>query len=214
MKLLVTRRSLRWILRWTARGFFAFAFATLVYSAFVVFDAWTFQRRARSELTSTPGGRKPSRIGPDGLIGSIEVPRLGLSAAIFEGTSTTTLRRAVGHISATALPGESGNVALAGHRDTFFRPLENIRRDDIINVTVAGGVYPYRVVSTRVVAPTDVSVLSAAAIETLTLVTCYPFSFVGPAPDRFIVRAEAMKGDRTTKCARPVVATIEPTARY
>src|SRR6202041_1284198 len=125
-----------------------------------------------------------------GLIGRVEIPRLGLSAMLIEGDDARTLRRAVGHIPGTSLPGQSGNIALSGHRDTFFRPLRNIRENDIIVVTTLGGEFRYRVTSMRVVSPHDVAVLKASAGEILTLVTCYPFYFAGTAPNRFIVRAE------------------------
>jgi sortase A len=124
------------------------------------------------------------------MMGRIEIPRLGLSVIVAEGTDEVTLRRAAGHIEGTQLPGTSGNVGIAGHRDTLFRALQNIRRDDVISFTTLQGAYRYRVVSTRVVGPYDVAVLSPDNHEILTLVTCYPFYFVGPAPDRFIVRAE------------------------
>ena len=107
-----------------------------------------------------------------------------------EGTTAKTLRRAVGHIAGTALPGQPGNVGVSGHRDTFFRPLRNIRENDIITLTTVNGEYRYRVVFTKVVRPENVAVLNATGNEVLTLVTCYPFYFVGPAPYRFIVRAE------------------------
>jgi sortase A len=132
----------------------------------------------------------PPAIGPDGLIGRIKIPRIGLSAIVFSGTDKKTLRQAVGHIRSTALPGHPGNAGLAGHRDRFFRPLKDIRKDDIITVTTLRGEYSYRVVSTRVVAPTEISVLLPTGTETLTLVTCYPFYFVGSAQERFIVRAK------------------------
>ena len=125
-----------------------------------------------------------------GLIGRIDIPRLGLSAIVTEGVGTKNLRRAVGHIPGTALPGRPGNIGISGHRDTFFRPLRKIRRDDIITLTTLLGEYRYRVVSTRIVRPDDVAVLRTSGDEILTLVTCYPFYFVGPAPYRFIVRAD------------------------
>jgi sortase A len=90
----------------------------------------------------------------------------------------------------TALPGAAGNVGISAHRDSFFRPLRDVRRDDIIVFTTLAGKFRYRVVSTRIVLPTEVSVLNPSSKEVLTLVTCYPFFFIGPAPDRFIVRAE------------------------
>jgi sortase A len=126
-----------------------------------------------------------------GLIGRIDIPRLGLSAIVIEGTSATSLRRAVGHITGTALPGQPGNVGISGHRDTFFRPLRNIRRNDIITLTTLFGDYRYRVVSTRIVRPDSVAELDPSRDEILTLVTCYPFYYVGPAPNRFIVKALA-----------------------
>ena len=119
----------------------------------------------------------------------IEVPRINLSAVAREGVDTRTLRRAVGHIPGTAWPGERGNAAFAAHRDTFFRPLKGVRRGDEVIVTTSDGVFRYAVTGTRVVEPTDVSVLDPTSGTTLTLVTCYPFDFVGSAPQRFIVRA-------------------------
>jgi sortase A len=129
-------------------------------------------------------------IGPDGLIGRMEILRLGLSVVVVEGTDKPTLRRAAGHITGTGLPGQPGNVGIAAHRDTFFRPLRNIQRDDVITLTTLRGEFHYRVVSTKIVSPYDVAVLNPDGNEILTLVTCYPFYFVGAAPDRFIVRAE------------------------
>ena len=110
-------------------------------------------------------------------------------AIIVEGTSGRALRRAVGHITGTALPGETGNVVVAGHRDTFFRALRNIREDDEVTLTTPDGAYRYRVDSIAVVEPEDTQVLSDSGESVLTLVTCYPFYFVGPAPQRFVVRA-------------------------
>jgi sortase A len=123
------------------------------------------------------------------VVGRLEIPRLNLAVMVREGADEATLSRAVGHIPGTALPGNIGNVGLAGHRDTFFRALRNIRADDEIKIQTTAGTYRYVVKSTRVVTPRDVSVLQASGGETLTLVTCYPFYYVGSAPKRFIVRA-------------------------
>jgi sortase A len=106
-----------------------------------------------------------------------------------EGTGKSILGRAAGHIAGTALPGQPGNIGISAHRDTFFRALRNIRRDDTIVLTTLGGDYRYRVLSTKVVSPYDVGVLNSSSDQILTLVTCYPFYFVGAAPSRFIVRA-------------------------
>ena len=129
-------------------------------------------------------------VADGGLIGRIEITRLGLSAIVAQGIDKRTLRRAVGHIPGTALPGQVGNVGIAGHRDTFFRPLQDIDVDDVIMLTTLWGEFRYRVVSSQVVGPNDTAVLDPTANDVLTLVTCHPFYFVGPAPDRFIVRAE------------------------
>jgi sortase A len=123
------------------------------------------------------------------VLGRLEIPRLGMKVIVDEGVSDGVLRRAVGHIPQTALPGERGNVALAGHRDTFFRPLRKIQAGDAIALRTPAGDFNYRVESTAVVVPTDVRVLKPSADPMLTLVTCFPFYYVGSAPDRFVVRA-------------------------
>lgn len=183
------------ILQWTQGILFTGAVLMLGYCGFVLADTLLFQQGEQVKLDHLLVDRKanPSTAlsveAMGGLVGRIEVPRLGLSAMVVEGTGATSLRRAVGHIRGTALPGQQGNVGISGHRDTFFRPLRNIRRNDMIGLTTLTGEFQYRVVSTRIVAPSDVTVLDASGGEILTLVTCHPFYFIGPAPDRFIVRA-------------------------
>ena len=124
------------------------------------------------------------------LVGRLDIPRIGISVMVVEGVDGGDLRRAAGHIPGTALPGEAGNVGIAAHRDTFFRPLRAIQRNDTITVSTLQGVYRYRVVSMKVVGPEDIQVLYPTGRDTLTLVTCFPFNYVGPAPKRFIVRAD------------------------
>src|SRR4029453_9229449 len=119
----------------------------------------------------------------------LEIPVAGISAIVAAGTDARTLRRGVGHIDGTALPGEPGNVALAGHRDTVFRGLRKLRPEDRIRLITATGSFEYAVASLQAVAPERGALLAASSYPTLTLVTCYPFYFVGPAPLRFIVRA-------------------------
>jgi sortase A len=200
MTLTMTRDSVRRILRWTRSVLFIIAASVLAYCAFVIIDAWNFQRVERrqlerllpvhDEVTFGSPLRKTSPAISGDLIGLIRISRLGMSVVVIEGTSAKVLRRGAGHIPGTALPGHPGNVAISGHRDTFFLPLENIRHNDIITLTTLLGDYRYRVVSTSIVTPYDVSVLNQSRNEILTLVTCYPFNFVGPAPGRFIVRAK------------------------
>ena len=120
-----------------------------------------------------------------------EVPRLHLSAAIAEGDDESTLGKAVGHLADTPLPWQqTGNAAFAAHRDGLFRPLRDIRVNDDVRVVTAHGEFLYRVKKTQVVNPEDVWVLAPTKAATVTLITCYPFSFVGHAPQRFIVQAE------------------------
>ena len=127
-----------------------------------------------------------------GVIGRLEIPNLHLVAMVEEGADAGTLRRAVGHIPGTALPGGKGNVGLAGHRDTFFRVLREIQVNDDIELQSGNETYRYVVESTQIVGPRDVQVLRPSATASLTLVTCYPFYYVGSAPKRFIVRAGLM----------------------
>ena len=195
MRLRVARAPLRRALEWMRRLLFAAGVSLLGYCAYVLADAHAFQAKQRRQLeqllvirTSSPGA--PTTVAAGGLIGRIEIARLSFSAIVVEGTSAKTLRRAIGHIEGTALPGQTGNTGLSGHRDTFFRPLRNIRRNDTITVTTLLGQYRYRVLSTKVVRPSDIGVLEHTGNEILTLITCYPFYFVGPAPARFVVRAE------------------------
>ena len=199
MKLLIGRQAMRRILRWTHCALIGTGVAVLAYCGFILADAWMFQQRANAELErrlvhgsagKAEGGEVPPAVGEDGLIGRIEIARIGLSAMVVEGTDRSTLRRAAGHVLHTALPGQPGNIGIAGHRDTFFRPLRNVLQDDVVTLTTMRGEFRYRVVSTRVVVPEEVSVLRSTADEVLTLVTCYPFYFAGSAPSRFIVRAE------------------------
>jgi sortase A len=123
------------------------------------------------------------------LLGRLDVPRIGLSAMVADGTSSRVLRLAIGHVPGTAVPGSLGNVALVAHRDTFFRRLGELHRGDLIQVTVPGSQYHYKVVFTSIISPSETWVLQPATGQTLTLITCYPFHFVGAAPNRFVVRA-------------------------
>jgi sortase A len=147
------------------------------------------QRRFVPAEPAPPSATPAPALPPDELVGRIEVPRLKLRAIIAEGTDARTLRRAVGHLEGTPLPGEAGNVVLAGHRDTFFRALKDIRADDVVRITTPRGRFEYVVEATAVVEPTRTDVLDPTALPSVTLVTCYPFHLVGDAPDRFVVRA-------------------------
>ena len=210
------------LLGWSQYVFFTIGFLVVSYvslsllesSLFQTYQSWQFERATKSMQTpmskadfrpqTLPADREgvndrevanpviARRASP--ALGRIEISSIGLAAMILEGTDDSTLRRAVGQIPGTSLPGRSGNVAIAGHRDTFFRPLRNIRKDDEIKLSTLNGSYLYRVDSTRVVEPENIQVLEASDEAILTLVTCYPFNFVGSAPKRFIVRASRDRG--------------------
>jgi len=128
-------------------------------------------------------------------LGVIEIPSLGLQVPLLEGTDDLTLDRGVGHIAGTASPGESGNIGIAGHRDGFFRRLKDIHVGDTIDIQSQQGSSHYRVDEIQIVSPDDVSVLGPRTRPSLTLVTCYPFYFVGSAPSRYIVHATLANGD-------------------
>lgn len=139
-------------------------------------------------VASTPAA-SPAKLAK-GVIGRIEIPRLKISAIIAEGVDTPTLKRAVGHIPSTRLPGEVGNVGLAAHRDGFFRGLGEVRKKDLIRIVTPQGTYSYHVEWGEVMEPHRVDVLDSTKERWITLVTCYPFNWIGKAPKRFIVRAE------------------------
>ena len=167
------------------------ALAAFIWCGLLVLRAHLAQRRAsavlnRDILIHPPD---PVAIQPDRPLGRIDIPRVQVSSVILEGVGNETLALSVGHVPGTALPGSNGNVALAAHRDTFFRGLEHIRVGDHIVLTTGGSDRRYRVDSTRIVGPNDVWVLNEVGAPTLTLITCYPFRYLGPAPKRFIVQA-------------------------
>jgi sortase A len=167
----------------------------LGYVAYCYFCAYAFQRTQSISVNRFTAPAAPAikhDIAEGTAIGRMEIARLGLSVTFLEGDSSSILRRAVGHVPGTAMPGEPGNIALAGHRDTFFRALRQIRDGDTVTVDTESGEYRYIVESTSIVAPTDTEVLNSRGRDELTLVTCYPFYYIGPAPDRFIVHARRL----------------------
>ena len=123
-------------------------------------------------------------------IGWLEIPRVGLSGVVVHGDDETALNVGIAHLPETPLPWSGGNSALAAHRDTFFRPLRDVRPADVLRLKAPHGEFEYRVRETFVVDPEDVWVLGPTLAPTLTLITCYPFNYLGSAPHRFIVRAE------------------------
>jgi len=184
-------------------------FSMLGYCAVLVIQARQYQRWARQQIQQAgPELEKPSPVQPaeqtfqreplveNGAtppIGRIDIPRIHVSAMVADGDSPQVLRIAVGHVPGTARPGQAGNTVLAAHRDSFFRGLGEMKRADVIRLTFPGGEYLYTVEFVAVVNPDETWVMEPAAGQALTLITCYPFHFIGPAPKRFVVRAHRVE---------------------
>jgi sortase A len=199
------REAIRSGARSFERALFLVAFLALGYVAWMELDRLAYQRtesarfaRAVAESATASMGAKGSfgasavreRKPPaSGLIGRLTIPAANVDAIVTEGVDDPILDRAVGHLPNTPLPGEAGNVALAGHRDTFFRGLAKLELGDSIELVTTAGTYDYVVEDLRIVEPTETQVLAPGPSPTLTLITCYPFRYIGSAPQRFIVRA-------------------------
>jgi sortase A len=181
-----------------------YCYSYLYRTTYQIYEGWKFDHEAPAPvieerppalpvLLPDPdhGAPAPKNSGSASVIGRISIPRLHLSAIVEEGVDDVTLSRAVGHIPGTAFPGETGNIGVAGHRDTFFRALKDLQPNDEIDFTTHSGRFRYTVESLRVVEPDNVEVLKSEGGETLTIVTCFPFQYIGNAPRRFIVHAVA-----------------------
>ena len=196
------------LIRWSRRLFFIGGTLALGYVGFTLIDARLYQASAERSLETQIQVEREHRVGvampsaqpamepatrpalkKGDVLGLMDIPRLGLSVAVLQGTSSRTLRLGVGHLESTPLPGEAGNSAIAGHRDTFFRDLKDIRPKDEIQLQTATALFRYEVDWVKVVEPDDLSVLAPSSESAITLVTCYPFYLVGPAPRRFVVHA-------------------------
>ncbi len=187
---------------WLPRGLMALGVACLLFYGVVTAQSRRYQRTAKADVeqmvsvnrTADVSNKVPAVASPlatGDLIGRVDIPRINLSAAVAEGDDEKTLGKAVGHLPDTPFPWQQkGNVAFAAHRDGLFRPLEKIRLEDEVRVVTSRGEFHYRVKKTHIVNPDDVWVVAPTATPTLTLITCYPFSYVGNAPQRFIVQAE------------------------
>jgi len=167
----------------------------------------------REEVAPAPEAAPRRTYAPGSAVGRIEIPRLGVSAVIKAGSDARTLRLAVGYIPGTGLPGARGNFGLAGHRDTFFRKLRDINPDDEIRIVTTDGVFLYHVQRTSIVMPQDVWVLNPTDYPALTLVTCYPFNYIGSAPKRFIVRAALQTTESPARSTVSKSAATVPAVR-
>lgn len=209
------RRRSAGFLGWLERGLWLTGALALLWVFGVRLDAFAFQlwqgqrlEQLRSSLrpgeappaelpgeedAESPAAPARDHLAPGEPEGRLTIPRLEVDVVVAHGTGEATLRRAVGHIPGTGLPGSGGNVGLAGHRDHYFRPLEAVQEGDEILFDTLDGSFRYRVEWIGQVEPSDVWVLNPTSDPSLTLVTCYPFRYVGSAPRRFIVRARQVE---------------------
>ncbi len=211
--LAATKRRSGWV--WTEVVLWTVAAASALVISFSVADRALFsarQQRALDESLRSAEADPTAKVGSDPshpsaatsarqlpFVAKLEIPSIALSALVVDGVDAQTLRRAVGRIPASSRPGEPGDVALAGHRDSDFRALGQLDRGDPLILRTGDGEFRYEVESIRIVAPQRIDVLTPADHPTLTLVTCYPFHYVGPAPLRYIVRArEVARPSRKT----------------
>jgi|SRR5580658_7210294 sortase A len=194
-------KALRWIQRTLlVAGIAALSVWAGQYLISTVWEAWANRvfdvEVAEDQIRPQPGTVLNPPALDGSLMGRLSIPRLHLSAMVREGVGESTLSLALGHVPSTAVPGQKGNVAIAGHRDTLFRSLRGIRKYDLIRFeTRSSGSYLYQVSSMVIVDPTNISVLQASPDSELTLITCYPFNYVGSAPKRFIVKAREVDRD-------------------
>jgi len=184
-----TRKNRTLILRALHYVFLIGGILGLAYAGYFIAEAHAYQASEEWRFENVSKNEQPPFVLEGGVIGELGISRLGLKVIVVQGDSSKILQRAVGHLPETALPGEWGNVVLAGHRDSFFRPLRNIQSGDAITLKTSDGDLRYEVESTSVVSPNDVRALEPSSERMLTLITCFPFYYAGPAPNRFIVRA-------------------------
>jgi sortase A len=170
--------------------------AALAWVGFRLGSAAWFERQTIAALDSlrqmprSESAPRPQTLPVGEPIGTLELTRVGLSGVVVEGDSDAVLDRAIGHLPDTPLPWQDGNSAFAAHRDTIFRPLKDVRLGDVLRLKTPHGDFDYRVSETLIVKPDEVWVLDPTPVTTLTLISCWPFNYIGHAPERFVVRAE------------------------
>jgi sortase A len=188
----------RLVQRWLARLLIAGGAIALMWVAGNLVLAMSNRRQYEATLErmrSSPSAEAP--VAPVSLpvgepIGTLEIVRVGLSGVVVEGDDDSVLDWAIGHLPDTPLPWHTGNSALAAHRDALFRPLRGVRLGDVLRLKTPHGDFDYVVRETMIVEPDELWVLDPTPVSILTLISCYPFNFIGDAPKRFIVRAERM----------------------
>jgi sortase A len=172
--------------------------------AYVSAEYWSMYRAQRSleaqwERQSAVAAQASGQpvLSPEDLLTRVSIPKINLDAIVVEGAGRKQLSIGPGHITTTALPGESGNSVITGHRDTFFRHIYELNKGDDIVVRRNGQTFHYEVTGKKVVHPEDISVLDPTSDGQLTLITCYPIYYIGPAPQRLVVFSKLVEGAGT-----------------
>jgi sortase A len=155
---------------------------------------WSKQQERRAAQT-----QKTSESVPSGGLTRLSIPKINLAAIVVEGTGPKQLLLGPGHMEDTATPGENGNAVISGHRDTFFRHIYELQKGDEVFVQRSGKTYRYAVQSKLVVQPTDLSVINPSKDARLTLITCYPTYYIGPAPERLVVVSKLVGSSDTSE---------------
>jgi len=183
-------------LSWIRHFFLLIGVLLLSYVALVLVHARLYQHNALNTLdqqihanAATAGTHAIPSLKEGDVVGRILIPRINVTVAILQGTTPQTLRLGVGHIDGTPLPGEAGNSGIAGHRDTFFRNLRDLRSGDTIQIQTVAGISNYKVDWLQIIDPKDTAILTPSKGSEITLVTCYPFHYIGSAPERFAAHA-------------------------
>jgi sortase A len=199
-------RFLQRLFLWLGVGALAYAGGTIAYAGiYQWYQSWMFegarvsaieqnlkQAAAAPNVMETAIVEEAIDLREGDLVGKLEIPRIGITVMVLQGIEENTLLVGAGHVPGTPPPGAPGNVVIAAHRDTFFRKLKGIRPGDSIEVATVRQTYEYIVDSTEIVNPGDTQVMESRARPELTLITCYPFYFVGAAPKRFVVHARPL----------------------
>ena len=179
------------LLIWAGLVTLAYTGATVAYSlAYQRQQSRKFDKSVEARYATVEDADKSADLNEGDLVGKLEIARISLSVMILQGIEESTLTLGAGHVPGTPLPAVAGNVVIAAHRDTFFRKLKDIAAGDAIRVSIRNRTYLYIAKSTEVVDPENTHVMESGTQRELTLITCFPFYYVGAAPKRFVVHAE------------------------
>lgn len=199
-------RTARWRAAWRARGrrrpewvsllLMAIGLALLLYVGTEYARSWA-QQRSLARQWAAQQQRAQDAAGGEAALTRLTIPRIGFNAIVVEGTTALDLLLGPGHIPETVEPGQAGNAVITGHRDTFFRHLHELQRGDLVSVVRSGRSYEYEVTGKKIVNPEDLSVIRPSTETRLTLITCYPTYYVGPAPNRLVVFTRLLHGEET-----------------